>query len=104
MNLTHKQDVIAILWDNNDSTIVDIMANICPLVDEIGYKSSVGRCYNEETDKNDSECLYFSMAQFGGKTSHACRVGEYVTMDVTNKVMPVICLSEKELFKRYKKI
>ena len=50
------------------------MANICPLVDEIGYKSSVGICYNEKTDKNDSECLYFSMAQFGGKTSHACRV------------------------------
>lgn len=104
MNLARKQDVVAILWDNKESTIEQINKEICSVVISFGYDGSVGRCYNEKTDKNDMNDLFFSIKEGPYTTNNFFSVGDYLVMDLTNKLNPVFSMSEKRLFEVYKKI
>jgi hypothetical protein len=96
----NKQDILAIKWDNKDETIECIKNEICSLI----KGCAVGRCYNEMTDKNDLDSLCVSFISYPVTINQLYEVGEYVVMDLSKEMRPILRYSEKDLNKAYYKI
>ena len=104
MKLCNKQDVIAILWDNKDETIEEIRRECCDILSSMGYVTKVDRCFNDKSEKFDSNVLCFAVGVDGRTINEFCDVNRYIVMDVTNPIYPVMSYDAKMLFKKYKKI
>lgn len=82
--LTRETEVLYVVWDNKDETLELIREEMLPKLNVSDYQSfSVGRCYNEKTDKNDSDVMFISTKtpSEGGTSNAFERVGNYIVLD-----------------------
>lgn len=73
--LNKFQESYAFLWDNKDETIEVINQY---LKEVKGDNWSVGRCWNEKTEKNDSDTLFVSEKDGPYTSNTFFKIGEYV--------------------------
>jgi len=103
--IKRKQDIKFVVWNNNDETLESIRKEfLIKLNTYDDLKISVGRCYNEKTDKNDSDTMFISTEYLSeGSTSNSYHeVGDYIVLD-SNPLNKWGCPEEEWFIRGYDK-